>query len=299
MQGRELVLISLALLVMLLSPSQAKCQEISYLSISIKMISPEEVEEVIEFSAEIGNSSSIIFPISYDVSDLQAEAYYDEESFPLKVRLQNVRGKNFIVLTAKNILDKGGVTKIKLVFRARGMIERASDKYIFSQSFSVPYDIGDMTVSVVLPSKFSILSPIYPSPETISTVGKQVIVVWSYGPVKAKQEKFLILGFRENYSRFFWVPYAVLSLITSFLAGLFVGRKLSKPSRLGVLADEERILQVLRKRKTVTQVELVQILGFSKAKLSKLLNQMEKDGLIRREKYKKTFIISLPDREHT
>ncbi|HIE23746.1 MAG TPA: MarR family transcriptional regulator, partial [Candidatus Korarchaeota archaeon] len=52
-------------------------------------------------------------------------------------------------------------------------------------------------------------------------------------------------------------------------------------------------------RRSVTQAELVQILGFSKAKLSKLLSQMEKEGLIRREKFKKTFIITIAEKRST
>ncbi len=291
------MLIALILILVMLEPSQTRCQEISSLSISIKMISPEEVEEIIEFTAKIENCSSIIFPISYDISDLQVEAYCNEELFPLAVRLESVRGKNFIILAFRNLSIEGGIINVRLVFKAKGMIERASDKYIFSQSFSVPYDVSDMSVAVVLPSKFSILSPVYPSPEKISALGKEIIIVWSYGPVKAKQEKFLILGFRENYGRFFWVPYAFISLISAFTAGLFVGRKTIRLPKQVVLGDEERIIRVLRERESVTQAELAQILGFSKAKLSKLLNRMEKEGLIRRERYKKTFIVTMADSE--
>ncbi len=260
------------------------------------MISPEEVEEVIEFSAIVENSSSFVFPIAFEVSDLLAEAYLDEQPFPATVKLENVRGRNFIVVTTQKAPNKEGTVRVRISFKARGMIEKASDKYIFSQSFSIPYDVADMTVTVVIPGKFSILSPIYPSPDTISAVGKEISIVWSYGPMKARQEEFLILGFREDYGRFFWVPYAVISLIASFTAGLFVGRRLKKPVRHVALADEEKVLQVLRDRESVTQTELAQILGFSKAKVSKLLNQMEREGLIGREKYKKTFIITLPEK---
>ena len=257
---------------------QLNSQEISNLSITIKMTSSEEVEEVIEFSTTTEGEFSFIFPISYEVSDLYAEAYLNEEKFPATVRLESVRGKYFIIVTQN--VSKSGTMRSRVSFKARGMIERASNKYIFSQSFSTPYDISDMTVTVVLPGKFSILSPIYPSPDTISAVGKEISIVWSYGPIKAGQEEFLILGFREDYNRFFWVPYAITSLIISFLAGLILGRKLKK-TKYVALVDEEKVLQALRERGSITQAELAEILGFSKAKLSKLLNQMEKSGLIR------------------
>lgn len=263
------------------------------------MISPEEVEETIEFSAVIENRSSIIFPISYDVVDIQTEAYWNGNPITLTVNLEKIRGMNYIVLIAENLPDEKGIINVKLSFRTKGMIEKASDKYLFSQSFSVPYDVNDMTITVILPSKFSILSPIFPSPKSISAAGKEVIVIWSYGPIRAGQENFLILGFRENYGRFFWIPYAITSLIFAFTAGLLIGRKISRPSRYVALADEEKVLQVLRDRRSVTQAELVQILGFSKAKLSKLLSQMEKEGLIRREKFKKTFIITIAEKRST
>jgi len=75
--------------------------------------------------------------------------------------------------------------------------------------------------------------------------------------MKAKQGEFLILGFREDCGEFFWVPYVVISLIVSFTAEIFVRRRLKKPIRHVALADEEKVLQVLRDRGSVTQTELV------------------------------------------
>ena len=290
--GRKKCSIILAALLSLTGLVQLNSQEVSELSITIRMISSEEVEEVIELSAMAKGEFSFIFPISYEVSDLHAEAL-NEERFPVSVRLESVKGKYFIVVTKNK--SESGIIRIRVSFKARGMIERASNKYIFSQSFSTPYDVSDMTVTVVLPGKFSILSPIYPSPDAVLAVGKEISVVWSYGPIKAGQEEFVILGFREDYNRFFWVPYAITSLIASFLAGFVVGRRL-KGTKYVTLVDEEKVLQVLRERGSVTQAELADILGFSKAKLSKLLNQMERSGLIRRERYKRTFIVTLSER---
>jgi len=290
--GRKKCSIILAALLSLTGLVQLNSQEVSELSITIRMISSEEVEEVIELSAMAKGEFFFIFPISYEVSDLHAEAL-NEERFPVSVRLESVKGKYFIVVTKNK--SESGIIRIRISFKARGMIERASNKYIFSQSFSTPYDVSDMTVTVVLPGKFSILSPIYPSPDAVLAVGKEISVVWSYGPIKAGQEEFVILGFREDYNRFFWVPYAITSLIASFLAGLVVGRRL-KRTKYVTLVDEEKVLQVLRERGSVTQAELADILGFSKAKLSKLLNQMERSGLIRRERYKRTFIVTLSER---
>ncbi len=75
MSRKRSSIIALILFLTVVSIAETSNQEMESLTISIRMVPPDEVEKIVEFSLFLQKSSSIIFPISYDISDVRTEAY--------------------------------------------------------------------------------------------------------------------------------------------------------------------------------------------------------------------------------
>ncbi len=60
--------------------------------------------------------------------------------------------------------------------------------------------------------------------------------------------------------------------------------------------DEKIVMEEIMERKEITQKDLQEITGFSKAKLSRLITELEVRGLIRKERWGKTNMIYLSER---
>jgi uncharacterized membrane protein len=74
---------------------------------------------------------------------------------------------------------------------------------------------------------------------------------------------------------------------------LYLGRR-ERPKPEYVVADERLVLDAIKKEGgKIIQSDLVKNTGFSKAKVSKILSELENRNLIRKEKYKRTNLIFL------
>lgn len=87
-------------------------------------------------------------------------------------------------------------------------------------------------------------------------------------------------------SEFSWVLFAIFAF--ALVAVIFIS-KVKLPS--SILTKEERKIIYAVKRRAVKQNELPGITGFSKPKVSRLVQNLEKRGLVSRKKIKKTYLV--------
>jgi putative cell wall-binding protein len=88
--------------------------------------------------------------------------------------------------------------------------------------------------------------------------------------------------------------YLLLSLVLILIILLSVKyRRGVKGSVLILTEDEERIIEILKIHGKTEQSKLAGLTDFSKPRISRMLQSLEKRGIIERKKYKKTFKIIL------
>jgi hypothetical protein len=85
---------------------------------------------------------------------------------------------------------------------------------------------------------------------------------------------------------------AALALAASIII-LFLASRKRRASVLLMTEDEEKIVEILRMHGRTEQNRLTSLTGFSKPRISRMLSDMEKRGLIEREKFKKTLRVKL------
>jgi putative cell wall-binding protein len=81
--------------------------------------------------------------------------------------------------------------------------------------------------------------------------------------------------------------------LTASVAILFLSSRKRRASVLVMTEDEEKIIEILRMHGRTEQNKLTAFTGFSKPRISRMLTDMEKRGIIEREKFKKTLRVKL------
>lgn len=179
-------------------------------------------------------------------------------------------------------------------FKGDGLTEKQGNITRFSFDIPILWDTDEVSVSVKLPDK-TILSdevplPTSPSGVDIGSTGRRVITSWSFDD----QDPGDVIPIRVYYELTVPRPYVIPSfdyrwmglLILVVVVGVFfIFRTISKREELvlSVLNESERIVVDLIKKggkKDVDQRNIVSRSGFSKAKVSRIVHDLEKRGVV-------------------
>ena len=91
----------------------------------------------------------------------------------------------------------------------------------------------------------------------------------------------------------FYIAFSVIAIVLMASFIIFRMKTERKCSVFLMTEDEERMIEILRSRGRTEQNRLADLTGFSKPRVSRMLRDLEKRGLIEREKHKKTFKVKL------
>ena len=156
----------------------------------------------------------------------------------------------------------------------------------FFTNFQPPAGLRNATILVKLPQGFSVYRDmISPEGAVKITDGKEIWLSWSLEN-PAENVPISVKIYNPYQSADFLLLPAIVAVFTAGFVWLFFwNRKKSKQAFLrGFTEDERKVVEVMRQRKSCYQNRLVKELGFSKAKMSRIAQKLEKKGLIEREK---------------
>ncbi|MBW2971746.1 hypothetical protein KY359_01795 [Candidatus Woesearchaeota archaeon] len=200
----------------------------------------------------------------------------------------------------------------------------------FIASLTVPFDTDVMRVQLALPETATLDKPvrknalsgsaIYPKPKGLSTDGQVITVVWEFEDLKKGEEVALYAKYRKPAR--YWIPTIIIVLAVLVIAGgasyLFYrsngkrkGKKEAEKNQEKAFSgsrshdnsvdkhlkeDEQQIINVLRLKEGRCEQGTLRIAtGFSKAKLSGLLKEMEQRKVVHKEKRGKKNLVFLKD----
>ncbi|MBW2967054.1 hypothetical protein KY362_01065 [Candidatus Woesearchaeota archaeon] len=191
----------------------------------------------------------------------------------------------------------------------------------FIASMVAPFDTEVWRISLSLPEGAVLEKPmnyasvggssVYPRPKALETDGQAMTVVWEFRDVKKGDDVGLYVSYKEPFRHWGWVILGIIILILLAAGASYIAYSLSKNgSRAGREAreddderqsshshlkeDEEQIVNILKlKEGSCEQGTLRVATGFSKAKLSGLLKEMEQRKLVHKEKRGKKNLVFL------
>jgi uncharacterized membrane protein len=199
-----------------------------------------------------------------------------------------------------------GRATIKTEFMQIGLIQKSGNVSFFSFDIPILWPTDKIFVNIGLPSGSviteKVIIPVSPSEGFIGSDGKRITTSWNFIekapgdiiPIRIYYESLSTTG-RVDYLRYRWLIAIVLIMLASFI---FIYKKFSKKSELvlSVLNEGERmIVDIIKKegKNEVDQRKIVAQVGFSKAKVSRIVQSLVGRGIVDVERVGKRNKITL------
>ena len=184
-------------------------------------------------------------------------------------------------------------------FDTSGYVSQVKEgKWVFSPIFQFSVPVENFSIEITIPQDMAVVSPIYPTPTSFYSYKESLVVKWKKETLEEGEEFLVLLGYKpvtSPASNRTLIYYVFAAAFLAFISGLYLGRR-EKPRPEYVVADEKVVLNAVRKAGgEIIQSDLVRNTGFSKAKVSKILSELEDRKIIRKEKYKRSNLIFLEE----
>jgi|SRR3989344_4156808 len=193
----------------------------------------------------------------------------------------------------------------------------------FLVTLNMPYDVRKLIVNMKLPQGYILSKPIikdtiagssvYPSPDELKTDGQSIILNWDFDGISKGQEIAFFVEY-EKKTPIFWIVFLAISIF--IILGLISYVLFKKPKTREIIREKEVIKEIIKKEYTnidkhlkEDEAQILQILkdreghieqgtlriitGFSKAKLSGLLKELEDRKIIHKEQRGKKNLVFL------
>lgn len=258
------------------------------------------VESAIIFSEKTTAGFSVVLP--YDATSINTEI----DDRPSSPDLDS----NRLIFS----LDES--EKVEFYYITEDLLEKDT----FIASMSLPFDAEKLTIKLELPENVMLDKPVrkgsvsgssvYPKPARLETDGQVIHVVWSFEDLEKGDEIALYVKYRTPAR--LWLPVLII-VLGILLVGSVVSYMILKrgkaekaaPVKEGsptgeasmdwhVKDDEQQVINILRlKGGGCDQGTLRVATGFSKAKLSGLLKEMEARKMVHKERRGKKNLVFL------
>lgn len=192
---------------------------------------------------------------------------------------------------------------IKLSFETNDFVKIIDDKFFFDSDLSLNKDIAGVFVFIKLPQTMRLTSEnltagrlSFPENATTITEGRHIIINWKLSDIKSDQSlRFQFLYERITQPPMFYISlrhFAVFGIAAAGAIGFIYMRYFRKPEKLvlSVLDDYERkvIGIITASEGAVNQKKVVKETNLSKAKVSRVVKNLVKRGLIEVERVGRT-----------
>ena len=198
------------------------------------------------------------------------------------------------------------LNNIKISYTISDAVEVKKKDFVYIKELVYP-NVKNLIFRIKLPPAYGInnedISAIIPEPTYLQSDGKRIIVLWEMKspstPMMFKI-KYNSLVSNNGFGTNILAPLAIV-LILLISVGILIFYRSPKnrdvevkipPSLLS--EDEMTICEIIKNENgKIKQKKLSSITGFSKAKITKILTNLEKKELIEREPIGRTFLITL------
>jgi uncharacterized membrane protein len=230
--------------------------------------------------------TEISYPFTEEIKDIIA---YDSEG-ELEYTTTYKGGKTYITATFRRPIMPGEEHSITYEFTS-AQIRKSENIFIMTTTHSILANIKNFELAIALPEGYVLAKEgVSPEPRNKISDGRRVILLWDMEePISSElrgEFKVIVL-----YERIGWYPsiYQLGTLFLILLGAVLLFRYARKGrkevyEKIDILKeDEQAILKIVAEIEGIEQRKIQEITGFSKAKVSKILSELEKREVIRKE----------------
>jgi uncharacterized membrane protein len=232
---------------------------------------------------EIKNVSSVLLlmpfiPKSFEVldSDLKLLNYSTSIS------------NGIFIIKINDFLKENGYKNYIVKIYDDSLVSGFGDSKFFSYTFLSYYELDEFNLKLILPNNYAIVSSqgnaINPLPNKLYSNNEGIILEWKQPLGYLDSRTFFVFFEKIKSDDSFWI-IVILTFISSFIIGavtIYVFFKKRKNFTLTqvLTKDEKSIVDLLIEKKDLTQKDIGEILDLSKPKLSKLISNLSKKGIL-------------------
>ncbi|MCX8159062.1 MAG: hypothetical protein N3D20_02120 [Candidatus Pacearchaeota archaeon] len=241
----------------------------SYYSIEFNQI---ENKVLVTHNIDFDEEQSIIFQLPSDFSSLSISKPYSLTNNELSFREKD----------------------IKISYITKSLIEPSSKGHYFITKIPFLFNFDKLTIKLILSEgHFVSENKIFPKPSSIETDGKQIIIIWNVTNVSKDFDFPIFVSIESKNSIIIWIVYVLFFVIICLVIYFVYDKYLKKTKKEKksiqkediekYLMDSEKvILNALKQadRGELWQKQLQLQTGFSKAKLSRIIRNLEARNLI-------------------
>jgi len=182
-----------------------------------------------------------------------------------------------------------GTKELKISFVAKSLVFMGSGIYQFFTELTPPGGIEKINIKVILPKGFVIFRDIYfPSGAEIGTDGEIIFLSWEFQdndgsiPISVQFEPV----FKTN--DFIIPAVVVIAMAAVVIIFFFYKRKGKQQFLMTFFEDERKVIIALQNEKVSYQNTIERKFGFSRAKMTRIVQKLERKGLLKKEKAGRT-----------
>jgi len=191
--------------------------------------------------------------------------------------------ENILTITGKNI---------KVSYLTLSALEKVSDGYYLIDTIKFNFPADNVIIKLILlEGNFVDIEKIFPEPFSITTDGKQISLIWNLDNVKQGDDLPIVASIKaesSSLSWLFWILVVLIALSALYLIyDKLIKEKVAKkeekaPIESHLIESEKSVLSALKgaDRGEMWQKQLQISTGFSKAKLSRVIRNLESRNLI-------------------
>ncbi|MCX6817799.1 MAG: MarR family transcriptional regulator [Candidatus Aenigmarchaeota archaeon] len=254
--------------------------DISEYNITFNVMPDASVQEGISmrFAAPL-NASSLNYAVLGDVSGL----YVTADGNVLDYSLEKTGSEYNVRFTAPE-----GTKTLVISFVAHDLVFAGNGIYSFSTSLKPPVT-SVMNMKAYLPEGFAVYRDvIYPDGYETLSDGQRICLSWTLENPQSVMLSFKFYNTSSDYSLATGIIISIVFIaVVTYLVGHY-RKKMKCEFERGFSEDERKVLFILSKEGRIMQKKIEKELGFSRAKMTRIIMKLEKKGLVEKERVGRT-----------
>lgn len=252
-------------------------------------------------NAEIFENNTVLYKVSLIYVDNPKQNITFTLESPSEIRIDSEASckvvKKVLETEVTCAMDASERTDIDVFYTSDENVKKRDGYLLYSDSIRMDDDIETLSVLVKLPEATGLSEPIEssysPSDALIGSDGRRLVINWLKNNLKEGEMFDVSVAFEKTGDIIpsnFPLEYIIIIIIVSFSGfGLFYQIYLRDKNVKVILpvlkSDEKTIFNTIMKHGSgVNQKVIVRDSGYSKAKVSKVLNSLKERGLIKLER---------------
>jgi len=241
------------------------------------------------------------YPLSFHIDNLKTSANFKNyECTPIDKSWGTLISCDFTKATEDG-------RAISMRFHTKESIKRFDKVFYFSTKLNIPENISRVVIKAVLDKGFvlveksdepTMLLPYFPKDGQEGSDGRHIFVVWERNDLKPDDNIDVSVSYEKitpdvNQDFIFPLIGILIVIIAAVMWMKLKGQKANTDMNI-LVTDEKKIIEILKEHKGMCkQRNLVEETDFSKAKVSRLVKNLEERNIIKTEKTGRTKNIHL------